>query len=144
MIICSFIETYYTDRMKTKRLQTCCIYQKQILVSLYTDINRQVKWHSLYTYSHTLSDHILNIKQFSSIKQYVWLNNRTGPHCRPLVRTSNSTFITKSPRAGVSKLGPGGPAGVLQSLAPTLIKHLKQLIKLLLGILVSSMQVCLS
>lgn len=30
---------------------------------------------------------------------FLWLNNRTGPHCRPLVRTSNSTFITKtSPR----------------------------------------------
>ncbi len=33
-------------------------------------------------------------------------------------------------------------AGVLQSLAPTLITHLKQLIKVLLGILETSRQVC--
>ncbi len=96
-------KTNRTNENKTAT-NTCCIYQTQthLLVSLYTDTNRQVKWHLLYNpnlFSHTQWPHMEYKTVQLNQTVFLWLNNRTGPHCRPLVRTSNSTFFTKtSPR----------------------------------------------
>ncbi len=64
-------------------------------------------------------------RQFRNLGQNVSLGNGTTGH------------IT----LGVTKFGLGGPVS-LQNVAPTLIKHLKQLIKVLLAILQTFRQVC--